>query len=303
MRHHTKIQHMNQEIVLDTDIGDDIDDALALAVVLNSPELKLRGVTTVFRNAPRRARLAQHLLEVFGRSEIPVVPGCSKPLLQPFERLHGGAQLGSQFEVLEEDTWSGTGHAVDFLIEAARVDEEPELENPLTIVPIGPLTNIAVALAREPELIPRVRIVLMGGQWSAERAEWNISCDPEAAAIVFNSGVEVAMVGLDVTLRCRLNEVHLQRIAQRNTPQTELLTRLIHLWQRDNHHPVTLHDPLAVLSLFDDCVTWEEKRIEVALCGVERGKTLIVEGPANTGVAVDVDVARAIDLFENRVLG
>jgi inosine-uridine nucleoside N-ribohydrolase len=121
--------------------------------------------------------------------------------------------------------------------------------------------------------------------------------------MVFNSGVEVAMVGLDVTLRCQLNEAHLQRIAHRNTPQSELLARLIRLWQRDNHHPVTLHDPLAVLSLFGDCISWEEKCIEVALCGAERGKTLVVEGPPNARVAVDVDVPRAIDLFENRVLG
>jgi purine nucleosidase len=291
------------EIVLDTDIGDDIDDALALAVALHSPELKLRGVTTVFRNAPRRACLAQHLLQVFGRTEIPVVPGCSKPLLQPFERLRGGTQLGSQFEILEEDIWYGHGHAVDFLIETARVAEEPDPENLLTIVPIGPLTNIALALAREPELIPRVRIMLMGGQWCEERAEWNISCDPEAAAMVFGSGVEVAMVGLDVTLRCKLDETHLQRIARRNTPQSELLTRLIGLWQRDSGRPVTLHDPLAVLSLFDECVTWQEKRIEVALCGAARGKTLVVDGPPNARVAVAVDAERAIGLFESRVLG
>jgi purine nucleosidase len=257
----------------------------------------------VFRNAPRRACLARYLLEVFGRGEVPVVPGCSKPLLQSFKRLHGGAQLGSQFEILEEDTWNGTRHAVDFLIEAARVDEEPDPENLLTIVPIGPLTNIALALAREPELIPRVRIVLMGGQWCAERAEWNISCDPEAAAMIFNSGVDVTMVGLDVTLRCKLDETHVQRIVGRNTAQSELLTRLIRLWQRENHHPVTLHDPLAVLSLFDNCVSWEEKCIEVALCGEDRGKTLVVEGPPNVRVAVDVDVPRAIHLFENRVLG
>src|SRR4051812_48505868 len=97
-------------IILDTDIGDDIDDALALAIILNSPEFDLRGVTTVFRDAPRRAVLTRHLLEVWQRENVPVCAGCSKPLLQDFS-----PELGSQFEIFNSrvpDT--STQHAVDF---------------------------------------------------------------------------------------------------------------------------------------------------------------------------------------------
>lgn len=286
-----------QSIILDTDIGDDIDDALALAVILNSPELKLRGVTTVFKNAPRRAALARHLLQTFGRGKIPVAAGCSKPLLQPFE-----PQLGEQFQVLQNDVWNETGHAVDFIIQAARVQDEPDRDNLLTLVPIGPLTNIAVALAREPELIPRVRIVLMGGQWSRPGTEWNILCDPEAAAIVFNSGAEISMIGLDVTLRCKLEAAHIKTIAQKSTAQSKLLSEMIKLWQGDAGHAPVLHDPLAVLTLFDDCVAFEDKRIEVALCGQERGRTIAAEGEPNARVAVDVDAPRAVEAFMSRVL-
>jgi purine nucleosidase len=294
-------------IILDTDIGDDIDDALALAVALNSPEIELRGVTTVFRNAPRRALLAQHLLQVWGREAVPVVAGCSKPLLEPFERLSGGAQLGGQFEVLDpEAEWQSDDHAIDFLSQAIDVEAEPDPANLLTIVPIGPLTNIALALAREPGLIARSRIVLMGGQWSRDGAEWNIRCDPEAAAIVFHSGIAIDMVGLDVTLRCRLSQTHLDRIRDAGTPRAQLLWQLCGHWlhggRPNGERPITLHDPLTLLTLFSDCVTFEDKCIEVGLCHAERGKTIVLDGAPNARVAVDVDAERAIDLFMERLL-
>ena len=284
-----------QNVILDTDIGDNIDDALALAIALNSPEIELLGVTTVFRNAPRRAALAQHFLNVWDNTA-PVVAGISKPLLQPFE-----PQLGAQFQILEDDIWDDTAHAVDFIIEQARVDEEPDADNLLTIVCIGPLTNIAVAVAREPELIPRIRVVLMGGSTKPE-VETNIGSDPESAAIVFNSGVEISMVGLDVTRRCVLSAAHLQQLAALSTDKSQLLNQLIELWQDDSPHELVLHDPLTVLSLFSDCIKWKNKNIEVALYGANRGQTLEGEGEANARVAVDVDAGRAIELCLARLM-
>jgi len=290
-------------IILDTDIGDDVDDALALAIILNSPELELRGITTVFRNAPRRALLAQHILRAFGRDNIPIAAGCSKPLLQPFAKIRDGARLGSQFEVLEENSLKRPlPHAVDFLVQSVDLEAEPDTENLLTIVPIGPLTNIALALAREPELISRCRLVLMGGQWSEPIAEWNVLCDPEAAAMVFDSGIEITMIGYDVTSRCQLSEAQTARLATGSTQRAQLLSQLLKLWQSEVDHPVTLHDPLAVISLFDDCVRFEDKRIEVALCGEQRACTIVTEGKPNARVAVDVDVERAVELFMQRVL-
>lgn len=292
-----------REVIIDTDIGDDIDDVLALAVATASPELKLRGVTTVMANAPRRAALAQYVLRECG-SGAPVVAGCSKPLLQIYP-----LKLRSQFDVLDDDTWDDTKHAVDFLIDAARVDDEPlPQQEQITLIPIGALTNIAIAIAKQPEIVARLRVHLMGGRWLQTEPgklqdEWNIHCDPEAAAMVFASGIELSMVGLDVTMRCQLSEENLRELAAASTRRAKVVARMTDLWRADNeNHLPTLHDPLAVLSVFDDCVQWENKCIEIGLCGEERGVTKVVDGPPNARVAVDVDEKRAAELFMQRAM-
>jgi purine nucleosidase len=293
-------------LVLDTDIGDDIDDALALALILNSPELELRGITTVFRNAPRRAALTKYLLEVWKQEKIPVHAGCSKPLLQEVD-----FQLGNQFQILEE-AWQSdvletpTQHAVDFLLDAANIEDEEAPETLLSLVPIGPLTNIALAFARAPELAARCRIVLMGGMWDARaenfKAEWNIACDPEAAAMVFNSGAEISMIGLDVTLQCVLRAEHIEKIKTHDSAQSRVLARLIELWMEETKIFPLLHDPLAVLTLLSNCVEFEEKNIAIELCGEKRGQMRVLGGKPNARVAVKVDVERALEEFMARIL-
>ena len=289
-------------IILDTDIGDDIDDALALAVILNSPELELIGITTVFRNAPRRAVLADHLLKVWERGEVPVCAGVSKPLLQAFD-----PQLGSQFEILETDTPDEpTEHAVDFLIAETGAEEDEPPENPLTILAIGPLTNIALAIAREPQLVSSARLVLMGGMWNCDapgfRADWNVASDPEASAMVFESGMEITMIGLDVTARCVLEDKHLAQMKANDSPRGRVLQQLMEIWMREAKRAPVLNDPLAVLALFDDCLTFEDKKIEVVLSGEARGQTRVLPGKANARVAVEVDVPRVLELFMERIL-
>ncbi len=282
---------MQIPLILDTDIGDDIDDALALALILSSPAFDLRGVTTVFRNAPRRAILADKLVRSYQQGIFRIAPGISKPLLQPFD-----AKLGAQFQVLEEDGdedfWlEWPEHGVDFLVEQCDAEAgKYDAKNPLTLAAIGPLTNIALAIARCPELVSGARLTMMGGCWSQNTAEWNVSCDPEAAAMVFNSGIEISMVGLDVTQQCQLTSQQIERIGARR----KLLGRLMELWLDENHKPITLHDPLAILTLSEpDLVRFEPKRIEVVLCGDNRGQTVVVEGEVNCRVAVEVDAARA----------
>ncbi len=282
-------------IILDTDIGDDVDDALALAITLNSPEIELLGVTTVFRDAPRRALLAQQILGLFER-EVPVRAGCSKPLILSWDELPGGATLGKQFEALDASLrYEEKQHAVDFIIETA---QNFSAENPLILCPIGPLTNIALLLAKAPEVMPQIRIVLMGGWWSEANAEWNIKCDPEAAAMVFHSGANITMVGIDVTKKCVLTEEQVEQFQEAGTPRARFLHDLIKLWK----HKVTLHDPLTLLTLFDDCVQFEDKHIKVELCGEKRGCTVETEGAPNCRVAVTVDVDRAVNLFMERAL-
>ena len=285
-------------IILDTDIGDDIDDALALTVALNSPEIRLVGVTTVFRDAPRRAILARHVLELLQAQHIPVFAGCSQPLLPDWDNFPGGQALGRQFEALDPSlTWDEPRHAVDFIIQTVR--EFAARNEMITLVPIGPLTNIALAFHLAPDLVSCCRVVLMGGIWSEEYAEWNIRGDPEAAAIVFNSGADISMVGLDVTLQCVLDKEQEQRFRESPHPHAQFLAHLIEIWA----HPITLHDPLTVLSLFSDVVSFEPRRIEVALHEpVDRARTIVKEGAPTCRVATQVDVARAQELFMKRAL-
>lgn len=147
---------MPRSLLLDTDIGDDIDDALALALLLHAPELELCGITTVFRDAERRAQLTRYLLQAFECADVPVAAGASRPLLQPWSVLHGGAQVGKQFAVLpgeigELATVPDTPHAVDFVCEVVKQYEseahDGEERPLLTYLCIGPLTNVALLLA------------------------------------------------------------------------------------------------------------------------------------------------------------
>jgi purine nucleosidase len=194
-----------QKIILDCDPG--IDDALAIAFAVGHPGLELCGITTVAGNVglDLTTSNAQQVCEFIGAAGIPVTPGSPAPLLRPLmdaRRVHGDTGLGGVRLPPPMARPSG-GHAIDFLIET--IGAAP---GEITLVATGPLTNIALAVHREPRLVSQVRdFVIMGG--SAGRGnvtpatEFNIATDPEAAAIVFRAGWTVTMVGLDVTLQAR----------------------------------------------------------------------------------------------------
>src|SRR6266404_260821 len=193
-------------IIIDTDIGDDIDDALALALALQSPELDIRAVTTVIDDVESRSRLAWKELGIFGRRDIPLATGAPEPLLDPIRQ--GRAR---QFEVLTAaDTVPPAvrRRAVDLIIETLLAAREK-----ITVVPVGPLTNIALALKTEPRIKEKIeRIVLMGGAFALRQPEYNIRRDRIAADIVFRSGVPITAVGLDVTMKCKLRQQDLDRL-------------------------------------------------------------------------------------------
>ena len=179
-------------IIFDTDIGDDVDDALALALALQSPELDVKAITTVSDQAALRSRLVWKELGVFGRQDIPIGTGAEEPLL---DLVRTGRH--PQFDVLTaEDVVPGPSlRAVDLIIRTL-------LDSPrkITIVPVGPLTNIALALKTEPRIKEKIeRIVLMGGAYQILQPEYNVYCDRIASEIVFRSGVPITGVGLDVT--------------------------------------------------------------------------------------------------------
>ena len=286
-------------ILLDTDIGDDVDDALALVLALHSPEVHLAGVTTVFRDAPRRAVLAREVLRLLGREEVPIRAGCSEPLLPDWENLpYGGREVGRQFEALDPTLkWEDDRHAVLFIIEQARAFAARGER--LTLVTIGAMTNVALALRLAPDIVPLCRVVSMAGKLTEAMTEWNVLCDPEAAALVLGSGVDLSLVGLDVTSPCVLSGEERARFPASPHPHARFLDTLIDLWG----NPVTLHDPLTILTLFTDAVRFEPRRVEVGLVpGAGRATTTVVAGPANVRAGVSVDAGRAKAMFLERVL-
>jgi len=289
-----------EKIILDTDIGDDIDDALALTFALMSGKIELLGVTTVFRNAEKRAELACCVLEALRRTEVPVFAGLGKTLLQPIPewKWEVGKYRPRQMEVLEKQSPSirpEERSAVEFIIETVMAGD-----GDITLVPVGPFTNIGAAFAVEPRLAEKAKICLMGGTTDRVRPEWNALCDPEATRIVFGSGVPITMVGLDVTTKCRMSYEQVRAIGAVDRPINQLCFELIHLWGGDSPEPCPmLHDPLAVAMAFDPtfCQT-RPLRIEVETSAEKlRGATVPVEGEANTEVCVSVDAERFMGYF------
>ena|ERR1039458_1379093 len=298
-------QTMPIPIIFDTDIGGDIDDALALALALQSPELDVKAITTVGDQAPLRSRLAWKELGVFGRQNIPIGTGAEEPLLDP-------ARTGRhpQLEVLTaEDVVPGPPRrAVDLIVRTL-------LDSPrkVTIVPVGPLTNIALALKTDPRIKEKIeRIVLMGGAYQVLQPEYNIYCDRIAAEIVFRSGVPITAVGLDVTTRCKLKAEDIERLKAAGHPGSAFLVRLIDLWRETpmNLYP-TLHDPLAVaVAMQASLVETRLGRVQVETASpLLYGLTLFTPadrlpkdaGAASTRVAQNVDVERFLNLFMERL--
>jgi purine nucleosidase len=292
-------------IIFDTDIGDDIDDALALALALQSPELDVRAVTTVVDDTDRRTRLAWKQLGIYSRQDIPLATGASEPLLDPVRTTRA-----RQFEVLTpQDTPPAAAHrrAADLIIETLLSSPEK-----LTLVPVGPLTNIALALKTEPRIKAKIeRIVIMGGAFEMLTPEYNIRRDRVAAQIVFRSGVPITAVGLDVTTKCKLQAADIDRLRAAKNPASAFLVRLIELWQngRPDQYP-TLHDPLAVaVSFLPTLVETRLGSVEVETSSpLTNGVTIFTPADrlpkgemASTQVARQVDVRRFVDMFLDRL--
>jgi purine nucleosidase/pyrimidine-specific ribonucleoside hydrolase len=306
---------MTIKVIIDTDIGDDIDDAYAIAYALRCPELEIVGITTVLGNAGAKARIAAHLLREAGMRGIPVHAGCGLPLLQPAEP----DRLPNQY-IPEEmaDLPIASAHAVDFIIETA-MNAPGEIE----LLAIGPLTNVAMALRKEPSIASRIkRIVIMGGSYYFHFVEWNVYCDPEAADIVFRSGVPLDAVGMDVTRHCLMSEAQWNRMESgADRREVAMLLRLTERWRSGTgrKRPI-LHDALAVYGLHGgDGLRFEREAIQVELEGAAtRGMTFnrtdrnreeqlvssagALAAESRVRVAIEADAARFIDSFLDRLL-
>ncbi|MBI4584547.1 MAG: nucleoside hydrolase [Planctomycetes bacterium] len=262
------------KVILDTDIGSDVDDAYALALVASLPEAELLGVTTAFEDGGKRAQMAAKLLQVMGRGEVPVAAGRNGK--DPIGRQWQWAK-GFQSKAIQKDD------AVEFLAKA--IGRHP---GEVTLVPVGPLTNIGDLFSRHPEVKGQIqRIVIMGGSVYAgynDRPppvkEYNIECDPKAAQAVFSSGVPLAMAGLEVTAMMKLEKEMQRRLCAHGEPLTDALAALTLLWGQE---VPTLYDPVAAAYALGHAFSEsEEKRVEVS----GDGMTCLAEGAPNATVLV-----------------
>jgi purine nucleosidase len=297
-------------LILDTDIGTDVDDALALAVALGSPEIRLEGVTCVYGDVDLRARMVLKLLRLRGRADVPVFAGASRPLLglRPiyWAGHEGVGLLGRGDESLAPEP----EHAVDYLVRAVMASP-----GQIHLAAIGPLTNVALAMLREPRLAASLaHLTIMGGALRGPAglalgyAEHNIKCDPEAAHVVMDSGAPITLVPLDVTTLVSLRREHLPRIEAARTPFHRAIADQLRLYptfaRRGSTHA---HDPLAIATIVEPAlVTTRRLHVDVETAGrVAAGATLMREpaedAPANAAVALEVDAERAADRVVARV--
>jgi purine nucleosidase len=295
-------------IILDCDPG--IDDALAIAFASASPEIGLVGLTTVAGNVELAKTTANALAvaSFVGAADVPVTPGSAGPLLRPAlhaGHVHGDSGLGGA--VLPPPARAaGDGHAIDFIIDATAA-----APGEVTLVATGPLTNIALALRREPRLATRVRdFVIMGGSASrgnvTPAAEFNIWADPEAAAIVFSAGWTVRVIGLDVTLLARATSAVQERMRDLGALGSQLLLPALAQYRDsdDTTGEPPVHDVCAIVAIADPSLfTYTPAQVRVETHGTfTSGMTVTDFSPSaghNALVATGIDAGR----FWTTVLG
>lgn len=281
-------------VILDTDIGSDIDDAFALALIINSPEFELLGVTTVSGDTAARARIAAKMLwEAGGKwRQVPVVAGAPGPKQDINQAPWANDFVGPQ--ILKEG-------AVDFM--RGKIHRYP---GQITLIAIGELTNVAALIKADPLAAKEIkRIALMGGSIargygaaSQPEAEWNIKSNPSAAQVVFSSGIPITMAPLDVTAMLQLDAAARTRIFNQNMPVTNALAALYHLWKQGTP---TLFDPMAVaLVLYPGLCQTKDLAVEVD----NQGFTRVVDGKSsNTTVGLTTNPDKFFEFFLSRVAG
>ncbi|MFB3922807.1 MAG: nucleoside hydrolase [Terriglobia bacterium] len=320
-----------QRILIDTDPG--TDDALAILMALNSPELRVEALTVVAGNVPAEQGLenALKLVSLAGQTGIPVALGARKPLAQQLvtAESHGTNGLAN-IDLPPAKATPDPRFGPDLIIELIH-----KFPQELTLVPIGPLTNIALALSKDPSIAGLVKeVVLMGGAIAGGNvdavAEFNIYVDPEAASAVFNAGWPLTMVGLEIGRKAHFTRRHLARLkTTRGTVNDFAASVLEYLVAMDEKYGLPgapLYDPTAMGAVIDrSLITTRLMRIDVELRGeftrgetvanrqnainlkVPRGDHLVFQGSQpltpNAHVAVGIDAERFIDLLISRLAG
>jgi inosine-uridine nucleoside N-ribohydrolase len=318
-------------VIIDADPG--TDDALAILLALNSPELRVEAVTVVAGNVtePQGLENALKLVSLAGRPDIPVAAGAQRPLLQTLvtAESHGADGLGD-VSLPPARCRPDSRFGPDLIVELVH-----RYPHEVTLVPLGPLTNIALALSKDPSIAGLVKeVVLMGGAISGGNvdavAEFNVYVDPDAAQIVFQGGWPLTMVGLEIGRKALFTRAHLAELRKTRGPQTDfaagVLEYRVGLGEKDGAEGATLYDPTAMSAVIDrTLITTQFLHVDVELRGeftraqtvanrqnalnrkVRRGDHLVFAGieplQPNVHVATDIDADRFARLLIARLSG
>lgn len=239
-----------ERIILDTDIGTDVDDVMAVVLAAVSPELKVEGITTVYGDVDLRSRMVVKTLRLLGREDIPVFAGSRDVLLRNREIWWLGHEGEGLLTAEDAGLSYDSRHAVDFIIKTV-MDSPGEI----TLIGIGPFTNFAIALAREPRIAENVKqIIVMGGSarlgsngLNLEHCDHNVSRDPESASLLFRSGAPIVMCGYDVTRQVLVGDAEIRRLESTGTKINVAMAKMMRIWfeywKRDY---TAMNDPLCV---------------------------------------------------------
>jgi inosine-uridine nucleoside N-ribohydrolase len=307
---------MPKKILFDTDPG--IDDSCAILLALASPELSLEGLSVVHGNCSldQGTTNALSILELANASHIPVAKGCDLPLVQPSllaPETHGDTGLGYA-KLPDPQSQPISQHGMDFLIDTVLA-----APGEITLLAIAPLTNIALAIRKEPRIVEALKeIIIMGGAIRHEGnttalAEFNTHVDPHAAQIVYQAGIPTTLVPLDVTYQCILTAADVSRLQKIDSPITKFVADATRFYMEfhDEYQQIegcVINDPLALaLTFAPELCTYQELPVEVDLSGgISMGKTVAdfynyEKKPANMKVALGVRARDFIDLFVSRI--
>jgi purine nucleosidase len=321
-----------QRVIIDTDPG--IDDAFAILLGLNSPELKVEALTVVPGNVDGRQGLenALKIVSLAGRCDVIVSGGAQHPLNQKLitaQYWHGPNGLAG-VELPASKCKADPRFGPDLIIELAH-----KYPHEITLIPVGPLTNIALAVSKDPSIVPLVKmIVIMGGSITGGNvngaAEANIYNDPEAASIVFNAGWMVTMIGSDVGERTLITRKHLAQLQAVHGPESDFVAKLADFYltrsEKSGYQGAAMYDPLAVATAIDpSLVTLKDMHVDVETRGeFTRGETVanrmgsaennvlhgdhyeidgVIDLKPNARVCVGSDAERFLQLFISRIKG
>ena len=304
---------MKRNIVLDCDPGH--DDAVAILLAGKNPNLNLLGISVVAGNQTieKTARNALNVATFLGIN-VPIAIGCEFPMVR--ERvicaaIHGESGLDG-FEFPNYGDKFDKRHGVQLLIDSVMNNDK------VTIVATGPLTNVAMAIKMEPKILERLdEIVIMGGSVdngnTSPAAEFNIMCDPEAAHIVFSSGVTVRMVGLNVTRKVIVTPEVVDRMEKINNKASDMFVKLMRVFNENQRKTFgvaagPLHDPATIASIIDkDLIKWQKMNVVIDIShGPSYGRTNCdifdyLHAPHNAYVAMDIDVNKYWDIIEESI--